>query len=331
MFIDEKLARGLKDRFFEDFPTEVTEPFHRLLRSQSLRNIKRGKWVKAARACVDRLDRFSIAAYEGGSNAKPYFVTTVLEILTDREYNAWNEKCLYSMQLLLAFDPAYVGCESGHFNIGEHAIVRLFMRAPVGEDAHGNLLPYSIIKQLAYVPFWSAFWIFFKRMTNGVDFRDALSIVIPAPDGLFLAHLSKEEDAVEIRTFIGYKYARGDRKIVRDLMIQISAPLLDSPLSASPAAERAHLDYGSAVMTPILCWLLAQHSDLLARCLFKKADDEESDDKRSEQFREQLSFLGRQAGLFWKEFQNLPLREFLTHANHALRQAQRGKSASGTP
>ena len=61
---------------------------------------------------------FSIASYEGGSKVKPYFVTNVLEILDSREYNTWNEKWLYSMQLLLAFDPAFVGCEFGHFNIG---------------------------------------------------------------------------------------------------------------------------------------------------------------------------------------------------------------------
>ena len=63
------------------------------------------------------------------------------------------------------------------------------------------LVAYSIIKQLAYVPLWSTFWIWFHVMTNQIDFRDALSIVIPGPDCLFLAHLSKEE-------------------IVRDLMMQ---------------------------------------------------------------------------------------------------------------
>src|SRR5207302_9682659 len=44
------------------------------------------KWVKAARACVDRLERFSIASYEGGSKVKPYFVSTVLEILSSRNF-----------------------------------------------------------------------------------------------------------------------------------------------------------------------------------------------------------------------------------------------------
>ena len=251
---------------------------------------------------------------------KPYFVTNVLEILDSREYNTWNEKCLYSMQLLLAFDPAFVGCEFGHFNIGEHAIVRLFMRAPVAEDAHGNLRPYSIIKQLAYVPFWSTFWIWFRVMTSEIDFRDALSIVIPAPNGLFLAHLSKEEKAVEIRTFIDDKSATDDHKIVRDLMMRVSEPLLEPPLSASPAVEAAHLDYGNAFLTPVVCKKLAPHSDVLSRCLVRK---EEHDPHRNTEklFREQLAVLAATA--LWDTFQSAPLREFLAQANHLVRQSTR--------
>ena len=72
--------------------------------------------------------------------------------------------------------------------------------------------------------------------------RDLLSIVIPAPDGVFVAHLSKSETALEIRTFIDSKGANTDRKAVRDLMIQASEPLLESPLSASPAVELVSLD-----------------------------------------------------------------------------------------
>jgi hypothetical protein len=326
--INETLARGLKDRFFADFPTEISGAFHKKLRSMSLRNIKRGKWVRAARDCVDRLERFSIASYEGGSKTKPYFVTTVLDTLDSREYNAWSEKCLFSMQLLLSFDPAYVDCRAGRFNIGEHAIMRLFMRSPVAEDARGNLLPYSIIKQLAYVPLWSTFWIWFHMLTRQFDFREELSIVIPAPNGLFIAHLSKEDNEVEIRTFIDDKSAREDRKIIRDLMLQVSEPLLNSPLSASPAVEDTHLDWGSAYLTPILCKKLAPHSEVLARCLFRKGNQNESDRDTGLLFREQLSFLADMADSYWSMFENAPLREFLAQANHRLRQTQRARSAS---
>jgi hypothetical protein len=330
MIINETLARGLKGRFFYDFSTEISGAFHKELRSMSLRSIKRGKWVKAARACVDRLERFSIASYEGGSKVKPYFVTTVLEVLDSREYNTWNEKCLYSQQLLLAFDPPYVDCRWGNFNIGEHAIVRLFMRSPVQEDAQGNLLPYSIVKQLRYVPFWSTFWIWFHAMTRDIDFRGLLSIVIPAPDGVFVAHMSKTENAVEIRTFIDSKSLNTDRKAVRDLMIQVSEPLLESPLSASPAVEFANLDYGNAFLTPVLCRKLAPHSDLLASCLFRQADhgDQGTPVREARQlFQQQLSLLAGKADPYWEMFENAPLREFLTQANHFVRQSHTTTSA----
>src|SRR5579862_4661393 len=144
------------------------------------------------------------------------------------------------------------------------------MRSPVQEDAQRNLLPYSIVKQLRYVPFWSTFWIWFQAMTKDIDFRDLLSIVIPAPDGVFVAHLSKSETALEIRTFIDSKGANTDRKAVRHLMIQVSEPLLESPLSASPAVELTNLDYGNAFLTPVQ--ETCPHSDLLASCLFRQPD-----------------------------------------------------------
>jgi len=312
MIINETLARGLKDRFFKDFSTEISDAFHKELQSMTLRTIKRGKWVKAARACLDRLDRFSIASYEGGSKVKPYFVTNVLEVERDREYNTWNERCLYSFQLLLVFDPAHVDCHFGRFNIGEHAIFRLFMRSPVQEDERGSVLPYSIIKQLRYVPFWSAFWVLFQAMSTDIDFRDELSIIIPAPDGLFMAQLSKTEHSAEIRTFIDHERTSDDRKMVRDLMIRISEHLLESPLSASPAVEAALGDNGVMFLVLAVCRRLAPHADALAGCLFAQPDARGP-------FKEQLSRFAANADWFWPAFESMPLRQFLTQGTHLLR------------
>jgi hypothetical protein len=166
-------------------------------------------------------------------------------------------------------------------------------------------------------------------MTRAIDFRDELTIVIPAPDGLFIGLVSKTENAVEIRTFIDSRFAMTDRKVVRDLMIQVSEPLLDSPLSASPAVEFANLDFGNAFLTPALCRKLAPHSDVLARCLLWKPDQDASP-RNAQLFREQLSLLAALANPYWDMFENAPLREFLTQANHALRQSNTPKSASGS-
>lgn len=331
MIINETLARGLKDRFFRDFSTDISAAYHKELRSMTLKSIKRGKWVKATRVCLDRLDRFSIASYEGGSKVKPYFVTNVLEVESARQYNTWNEKCLYSFQLLFAFDPPQVDCRFGHFNIGEHAIFRLFMRAPVQEDAHGSVLPYSIIKQLRYVPFWSAFWVLFQLMVKDIDFRDDLSIIIPAPDGLFMAQPSKNEPGVEIRTFIDYEHTNDDRKMVRDLMIRVSEPLLESPLSASPAVEAAHVDSGNVLLMLVVCKKLAPHSDALARCLFPRKEQQPTPPNAHGLFQEQLSRFAATANSFWDAFENLPLRQFLTQGNHWMRRGHATKSASGAP
>jgi hypothetical protein len=127
---------------------------------------------------------------------------------------------------------------------------------------------------------------------------------------------------VEIRTFINAKSAGDDRKTVRDLMIQISAPPLNSTLSASPVVENTNLDKGNAFLAPILARKLAPHSVVLARCFFKEADDQKPNRNNGQLFREQLSRLAGISDAYWEMFENAPLREFLVQANHFVNQSR---------
>jgi hypothetical protein len=332
MYINETLARGMTDRFFRDFPTEVAAAYQREIRSMSIKSIKRGKWLKATRQCMSRLERFSIASYEGGSKVKPYFVANVLEIEAGRPYNTWQERCLYSFQILFVFDPAYVDCLWGHFNISEHTIMRLFLRSPVQEDAKGNLLPYSIVKQLRYVPFWSAFWEGFQLIAHDVDFRKDMSTLIPAPDGLFIGQFSREQDGIlEIRTFIDTQTMSRERKSVRDLMIDISEPLLESSLSASPVAVLAGIDASSLVLITVVCKKLLPHAEALTRCLFRGEEGGPSPGNTEELFLEQLIRCAATAEAFWNVFETTPLRQFLSQANHWIRQSRPGLMNGDSP
>jgi len=185
---------------------------------------------------------------------------------------------------------------------------------------------------LRYVPFWTAFWIWFRFLTKDIDFLDELSMIIPAPNGLFVAQLSTTtEISVEIRTFINEAHTSDDRKLVRDLMISVSEPLLESPLSASPAVQIRHVDSGAAFLTLAVCRKLAPHCDALVRCLFPKKEGAASTPRAQEIFREQLYRLAAGAESFWDDFENLPLREFLTRANQSLlrRTALRNTSSAG--
>jgi hypothetical protein len=47
-------------------------------------------------------------------------------------------------------------------------------------------------------------------------------------------------------------------------------------------------------------------------------------------FREQLSLLAARADPYWETFKNAPLREFLTQANHFMRQSYATKTVSLT-
>jgi hypothetical protein len=314
MIINETLARGLKDRFFDDFTTEIADKYHHEIASTSLRAHKKGKWLKAVKDCMERLERFSIVSCEGGSNAKPYFVINLLVVDKARPYNTWNEKCLLSVQLFFAFDPRFVDWNFAHFNIGEHAILRLFMRSPVQENADGSVMPYSIIKQLRYVPFWSSFWIWFAKMAGDAALREELSLIIPAPDGLFVAHFSKDEPTLEIRTFINHELVKEERKMARDLMIRVSEPLLNSPLSASPASS--HLDAGTIFLTMAMSKKLLPHAEALAHCLLPENESRPVSPRSRRLLQEKLAEFANDADAFWDDFESLPLHQFLTQYNH---------------
>jgi len=168
-------------------------------------------------------------------------------------------------------------------------------------------------------------------MAKDADFLDELSVVIPAPDGLFMAQLSKTEHTVEIRTFIDYAHTSDDRKMVRDLMIRVSDPLLESPLSAFPAVAVAQVDSGAMLLVLAVCKQLAPHADALARCLFPRKEQEPAQPNAYGLFQEQLSRFAADADWFWEAFESMPLRQFLTQGTHLLRQLDAMKTGSGAP
>lgn len=313
MVINDTLARSLKDRFFHDFERDA-RACYREVHKLRYNLQKRSRWVKAARADLNRFHRFSLGLYEGGSEKRPYFATNILASLEDRPFNAWNEKCLFSIQILYAFDPSQIRWATGLFNIGEHAVTRLYLRSPVEEDARGNLVPYSILKQFSHVPFWATFWTWLQYLIqcDGLDCRGYIAPVVPAPDGLFLSKFRKDDKQIEIRTFVGVRDMSDERKYIRDLMIGISEPLLQSPMSVSPVVELGSVDLGIVMLTTIVCRKLLPHAETITKALFR---DSEAGPRLQRDFVEHFRHYADNAEEWWDAFHSMPLRKFLTEAN----------------
>ena len=66
MVINESLAKGLKDRFFAEFQEDISAYVKGVSRVRTAFS-KKNKWLKAVRADLSQLHRFSLGCYEGGS------------------------------------------------------------------------------------------------------------------------------------------------------------------------------------------------------------------------------------------------------------------------
>jgi hypothetical protein len=240
--------------------------------------------------------------------------------LNDRPYNTWNEKCLTCGQILYAF-KAQVRLLPGYFNIGEHAVMRLYMRAPV-LDKNGKIVPYSILEQLKYLPLWATFWVWVRMLLRNGGFNSPFSPVLPAPSGLFLSELGAKNDiGIEIRTFINDLQLSAERKLVRDLMLKISDPLLRSPMCASPAVE-SHGDYANSVLTLMMATKLLPYVDRIANLIFEAAEGHVISSDSKTFFVQRLKDMTPEDDRLWDFFKTSSVdaqRKFLTRLNHSLR------------
>ena len=124
-----------------------------------------------------------------------------------------------------------------------------------------------------------------------------------------IASFSQTEAVLEIRTFLDAQTLNKERRFVRDRMIEISEPLLESSLSASPAAVVAGVDSSALLLMTVVCKKLMPHAHALASCVFR--DEEAASGGNMERvFLERLSHFAATADSFWEAFENMPLRDF---------------------
>jgi hypothetical protein len=210
MIITESLAKGLKNRFF----LEISDEIIRRLNQAAMPGM-RGKrspsgWLKYEEKFRKIFGRCAFVFYSGGSKRKPYFGFISLWINKDREFNQWNEKCLTGMMAVINSDPPIFEDMNALFNIGEHAIARIYERGLVKVDANLNVDIYSILPEFKFVPIWSSFWVsmfsLFKLSYSNLQELNQIFPIIPTENGLFFGQISSDlMGQLEIRTFVDDK------------------------------------------------------------------------------------------------------------------------------
>ena len=239
--VNDSLANGLTTRFFkemEDGADRVISLFLEKQRNLKKRNKK--NFTKITNNVRSNFAHYALAIYEGGSASKPYLACDLLTAVKDRELNSWNERCLTGNTLLIVFDPEFMDVFPAIYNIGEHAISRLFLRS--GFEFKNNTIDYKhITEELVFIPLWANFFATILMLSEELPFYGNCYPVIPAPHGLFLCEF-KYPCLIEIRTFISDQQLTHEQMIAKNLLIRAGEGLSESAICFSCALSCSGID-----------------------------------------------------------------------------------------
>lgn len=277
MKITEIHARGLTTTFFNQMAA--------LILSDTLIELNERQKFKSTRASWDRfvlalklsLRNCTLASYEGGSKRQPYFSACGLHINKKREINSWQERCLSGDNIFVNFDRA-CGADEAQFNIGEHAIARLFERAKIALiNDSGDIDVFRILPVLQSIPLWSAFWAnaaMFLREFYKIPIP--LRPIIPTPFGVFLGEIGNYGKAlpmIEIRTFVENDSLSFIQNKVREVMWQAGKDFQNSPFAMFPLLQVRRLDHPKYIES-LMCRKILPDISMLGDVVFHHVDDD---------------------------------------------------------
>ena len=297
MIITESLSKGLKNRFFLEISDEITQRLK--LASEIGKPGKKSPaaWLRYQNKFKEIFGRCAIVFYSGGSNKKPYFALLGLSIDEKREFNQWDEKCISGHMVVISYEPKIAEDMFALFNIGEHAISRVFERGIVSIKNDTQVDIFSILPEFKYVPIWSGFWSFvfqiFKLCYPSQNDLNQIYPVIPAKSGLLLGQIGHERfELLEIRTFVDDSHLNFEQQEVKKVMLEISYGIESSPLCFFPIVGSLGLDDDN-FQTGMICYELLKRYDLVSSVIFHRVVDDQLRYKLKEQFKKCLLDLSK--------------------------------------
>jgi len=293
MIITDTLAKGLKNRFFSEMDEEVVKKLNQLIKDGYKYKQNTTGWEKFSKYLKQSFNRCAMAFYDGGSRSKPYLGFVGLSIDPKREFNQWNEKCLTGTVAVAILEPFWFDYRPALFNIGEHAISRIYERGkPIIRDGFNVDIP-SILPELNAVPLWAGFWAgsiatFKSFYSNQSDLVNNFFPPIPSPNGLFLSEMDIDKySSVEIRTFVNDSQLSFEQMEVKKLLLEAGDGLENSPLTLYPLIEVLKIDENFSETAMIAHHLLKKY-DVLSHVLFHGVEDDKIRRNLQDEFRKFL-------------------------------------------
>ena len=271
--VTESLANGLKNRFFTEMVNGADLAEKTFIGKNDRLNHRNG-FVKLSGNVRTAFKDHAVLVYEGGSTKKPYVAFDLLTVIKDREYNSWNEKCLTGNSMIFNFDPRYFHDAYSSYNIGEHAISRLYLRTKP-KVVDGVIDWRYITPELINIPLWSNFWGIVLYSAESEKFSEKCFPVIPAASGLFMCEYSTVSRRLEIRTFVDDAHLTHEQLTTKKMLLKIGADLIASPACFLCVLGRSKIDNPS-VLIDLLAQRIERHPDysLLKNVFFHRVEDD---------------------------------------------------------
>jgi hypothetical protein len=271
VIITESLAKGLTHRFLSEAQDIVSKSLRKLEKEAGgYKNSKSG-WEKYVGKARSILQNVAISFYEGGSKTSPYFAFVGLSVDKEREFNSWNEMCLSGEAVIQSHHPRFIDTSGACFNVGEHAISRIYERSKLRMIDEFTVDIYSILPEFQQLPLWSAFWIGnLAVITDNFSkhfFPHFYHPVIPAKSGIFLCELTHVKfPKVEVRTFVDDKNLSEEQLKLKKILWDIGIIYKSSPLATFPITNSVESDY---YVNIAVLGELAEYAELITNALFQ--------------------------------------------------------------
>ena len=297
MIITESLAKGLKNRFFLEISDEIIQRLKLASEIGKLGKKSPAAWLRYQNKFKEIFGRCAIVFYSGGSNKKPYFALLGLSIDEKREFNQWDEKCITGHMVVVNYEPKIAEDMFALFNIGEHAVSRIFERGTLSINNETQVDIFSILPEFNYVPIWSGFWSFvfqiFKLSYPSQNDLNQIYPVIPGNSGLFFGQIAHGKfEPLEIRTFVDDGHLNFEQQSLKEVMLEISKGIESSPLCFFPIIGSLGLDDDN-FQIGMICYELLKRYDLVSSVIFHRVEDDLIRYKLKEQFKKCLLELGK--------------------------------------
>lgn len=290
MIITESLSKGLKNRFFVEMNDEINRNLAVLANDGFKYKKNTIGWKKYSNHLKNILNRSALVFYDGGSNSKPYIGCVCLGVDPKREFNKWNEKCLTGTIVVANFQPESFEFRQALFNIGEHAVARIYERGKPTINNNLDVQIHSILNELNFVGLWGSYWSgifinFKKYLGKDLMSKNLFHPPIPSINGLFLGELSFESySGVEIRTFINDSQLTFEQSELKKLLLEAGSGLENSPLALYPLVDHLKIDK-TFIETAMISHFLLKNYDPLAHAVFAGIDDDKLRENVQNKFR----------------------------------------------